>query len=158
MASKKKKPVPGSVASLTVPGENAQVSIASMSAFQSADDYKAPQGAIVKSMSPLLKPANFPLGKVLVGVFTKIFETRPAEGKVGEGVEIVPAGSPVGIALPVVATLRTGLELTGAGKQASSPHLGSTVAIKLMPERIPSKKGQDAWNFVVIIYPKTAST
>lgn len=138
----------------------------SASPFKARSEVVTPAGVIVKSMSPMLKPAAWPVidGKnaVLVGVFTKTFNTAEfSEGtgkdkktKVGTGIEVVPEGAPVGVALPVTATLRTGLEITGDGAEAKSPHLGCVVEIELLPERIKSKKGQAAWHFVVAIHPK----
>jgi hypothetical protein len=115
-----------------------------------------PKKADIKSFSPILKPADFPAEPAyLLGVFKKIFNTREfgQEGtkKQGLGVEIVPHGARIGVALPVVATLRIGLEIDG---QSHSPYIGRTVCIQKYPERIKSNKGNDAWNFVVAIYPE----
>jgi len=123
------------------------------------------KGLIVRSMSPMLKPLNWPKidgqNAVLVGTFTKVFDTaeftegtgKNAVKKKGTGVEIVPPGAPVGVALPVTATLRTGLEITGDGKAATSPFVGRIVEVELLPEKIPSNKGNAAWHFVVAIHP-----
>lgn len=157
MAKKNRSVVPSlSKADLEAASKNANVSLSTGTGFITTEEFREsmPEGVIVKSMSPLMKPVNFPTDKVLVGVFTKIFETNPAKGKKGEGIEIVPEGAPVGIALPAVATLRQGLEISGVGTAATSPFLGRTVAIKMLPERLQSKKGQAAWHFVVAIYPK----
>lgn len=136
------------------------------SPFVSRSVLKPVEGVIVKSMSPMLKPINWPVidGKnaVLVGVFTKCFKSgeftegtgKNAVKKNGTGVEIVPAGRPVGAALPLTATLRTGLDVTGDGAEAVSPFFGRTVEIELLPEKIPSKKGNAAWHFTVAIYPE----
>lgn len=144
-----------------IPGTEPIPAVAKNSPFVARSAVSTPKGAVVKSMSPMLKPALWPKidgqNAVLVGVFTKCFPTAEfkegKETKTGTGVEIVPAGAPVGVALPVTATLRTGLEITGDGEKATSPHLGRTVEIELLAERIKSKKGQAAWHFVVAIYP-----
>lgn len=122
------------------------------------------EGVIVKSMSPMLKAINWPKidgeNAVLVGVFTKVFQCGEFKGdkkespRVGTGIEIVPALAQVGVAIPVTATLRTGLEIKGDGDDATSPYLGRTVEIELLPERIKSKKGQAAWHFIVGIHPE----
>lgn len=117
--------------------------------------FQAPAGILVKSMSPLIKPGDFPVGKVFVGKFTKLFETNPSAKKKGEGLEIVPEGAPMGIAVPCVATIRQGLEITGEGKDAKSPFLGRTISIQRMEKRIASKKGQAAWHFIIGIFPVT---
>lgn len=122
--------------------------------FVEASDFSLPEGAEINSMSPLVRPSEFPVGRVLVGKFTKIFETNPTPKKKGEGIEIVPNGSRVGIALPAVATLRTALKIEGEGKSATSEYIGRTIAVQLLPNKIPSKKGQDAWHFLVAIYPE----
>jgi hypothetical protein len=118
----------------------------------------------VTSMSPLIAPSKFPIGKILMGKFTKIFVTKEfatdqqvkkGESRKGLGVEIMPAGAKVGIALPVVATLKTGLEIRGEGETATSENLGKTVYIELLPEKLKSKKGQDAWHFLVGIGEET---
>lgn len=146
-----------SVAALTVAGPDARTEIALPGGFINESEFKAPAGVIVKSMSPMIKLEKFPVGKVLVGVFTKCFkagEFKNEDGSMrpGTGIEIVPKGAPVGIAIPLAATLRTGLEVVGTGNEAKSQYFGREVAIKKMPDRIPSKKGQDAWNFIVLIY------
>lgn len=158
--SKKNK---SSVSDITEPVE--RVTGPAPSAFLPRAAVKRVEGVTVKSMSPMLKPINWPKidgqNAVLVGVFTKTFATGDfKEGtgkneitKKGTGVEIVPQGAPVGIGLPVTTTLRTGLDITGDGKEATSPYLGRTVEIELMPERIKSKKGQAAWHFLIAIYP-----
>jgi hypothetical protein len=137
-------------------------------AFVARSTLKKVEGVIVKSMSPLLKPANWPKidgqNAVLVGVFTKIFVTKSfTEGsgknavqKDGIGVEIVPVGAPAGIALPVTATLKTGLDITGEGKEAQSPYLGRIVEVELLADKIPSKKGNSAWHFLVGIHPENS--
>lgn len=146
-----------SLAVLTEAGPDARTEIALPGGFMDESAYKAPAGVIVKSMSPMIKLEKFPVGKVLVGVFTKCFkagEFKNEDGTMrpGTGIEIVPKGAPVGIAIPLAATLRTGLEVVGTGNEAKSQYFGREVAIKKMPDRIPSKKGQDAWNFIVLIY------
>lgn len=138
------------------------------SAFVSRSSLPKTEGVIIKSMSPMLKPTNWPKidgqNAVLVGIFTKTFDSgdfvegsgEDKKSKKGTGVEIVPVGRPVGVALPVTATLRTGLDLTGDGKNAVSPYLGRLVEIELLPEKIPSKKGQAAWHFTVAIHPENS--
>jgi len=144
--------------------ESASLEIVGGSAFVPAGSVKANKDIIIISMSPMIKPAQWPKGAdgnnlTLFGRFKKIFPTKPGKGddgadKVGEGVEIVPDGQPVGVALPCTATLRQGLALTGSGENATSEYLGRNVAIELLPNKIPSKKGNAAWHFVVAIYPE----
>jgi hypothetical protein len=122
--------------------------------FVPLENFQAPEGIIVKSMSPMIKPADFPVGRVFVGKFTKMFETSPDNKKKGEGIEIVPHGAPMGIAVPAVATIRQGLEITGTGTEAKSPYIGRTISIQKMEKRIASKKGQAAWHFIIGIYPE----
>jgi hypothetical protein len=117
-----------------------------------------PKDVVVKSMSPMLKPAQWPAGAVLVGKFVRLFETHPGNNedgtpKLGEGIEIVPEGSPVGVSLPAVAVLRTALEISGKGKEATSPFIGRIIEVELLG-KVPSKKGNDAWNFLVSIHPE----
>lgn len=134
--------------------------------FFKRSQVKATGKVIVKSMSPILKPINWPKidgqNVVVVGIFTKVVplsEFTEGQGKdektrQGYGVEIVPEGAPVGIVLPLVATLKTGLDITldDATRSGTSMALGKTVEIELLPERIPSKKGQAAWHFIVAIH------
>jgi hypothetical protein len=134
------------------------------SAFVSRKSLAPVEGVIVKTMSPMLKPANWPQvdgeNAVLVGRMTKFFKTgefkrmvgKKEEIVVGTGVEIIPEGAPVGVSLPVTATLRTGLAVDGDGADAKSEFLGRIVEVELLG-KVPSKKGQDAWNFLVAIYP-----
>jgi hypothetical protein len=122
-------------------------------------DAPSPKKMRVTSMSPLIKPANWPKDRngnnmKLVGKFTKIFTTHPGnddkgQPKEGNGVEIMPPESKVGVALPLTATLRGGLEVSGVGSTATSPVLGKDVEIQLLEHRLPSKQGNDAWHFIV---------
>lgn len=127
--------------------------------FQDAKDFQMPEGAEIKVMSPMIRPVDFPVGKVLVGVFTKIFQTTPGKNedgtdKKGFGVEIVPEGAQVGIALAAVATLKGALNITGTSMEdVKSPYLGRTIAVQRSANRLPSKKGNDAWHFLVAILP-----
>lgn len=137
---------------LAAPGE-----FSTLSGFVPAENYVSPAGAKVVSMAPMLKPSAFPVGVVLVGKFAKIFATKPGKNddgsdKTGEGFEIMPEGAKVGIALPAVAVLKRALEITGSGDAATSPHLGKTVAIQKLADKIPSRKGNSAWNFIVEIH------
>lgn len=127
--------------------------------FQNAADFVLPANAVVKTLSPLLSPRDFPVGKVLVGRFTKIFETNPTKDKKGVGIEIVPDGSRTGIALAAVATISQALEIddVSKGKQATSPHLGKIIAVQILPDKLPSKKGKDAWNFLVAILTENST-
>ena len=113
-----------------------------------------PKDAVVKSMSPLIRPLQFPTDKIAKGILTKFFQTEPSKGKKGLGFEIKPAGASIGIALPLVATLAQGLEVPRdcTLEQANKlPCVGKEVYIKRMPDKLKSKKGQDAWHFMVAV-------
>lgn len=131
------------------------VKVEDMKGLFVGDDYVIPEGIEIRSMSPLIAPAQFPANRRLVGKFTKIFETEPTKGKKGVGVEIIPIGMTSGIALPAVTTLARGLGLDDVekGKDATSPYIGRYVMIERLPNKIPSKQGQAAWNFLVGILP-----
>ncbi len=160
MATNKKTAKSGASSALTsknIPGTVADPDILKNqlpSGFVDEANYTAPEGMIVRSMAPMIKPADWPVGKVLVGKFTKIFETNPTAKKKGEGIEIMPKGASVGVAVPAVATIRQGLEMQGNGAEATSEYLGRYIAIKKLEARLPSKKGQAAWHFVIAIYPE----
>src|SRR3954462_10082657 len=107
-----------------------------VSAFAPRASLPRVEGVIVRSMSPMIKPKFWPKHEgrnmVLVGVLTKCFksgEWKDNENniRIGTGVEVVPVGQPVGVSLPVTATLRTGLEITGDGTSAVSPYFGRVV-------------------------------
>jgi hypothetical protein len=117
-------------------------------------------GMKVKSRSPLLKPDKFPENQLLSGIFKRIITAHVGKGDDGEDkagalIEIVPDMNAVGITIPAVATIATALELThtGEGRETvfHSPFLGHRLEIQKLPERIPSRKGQAAWNFLVAI-------
>jgi len=116
------------------------------------------EGFIVKSRSPMIKPAALKKGDAITGVFTKIItcvagKNDDGTDKPGNLIELVPRGAQVGVAFPVTAVIRGALDITGVGDKAESPHLGKEVIIQALGEenKIPSKKGQDAWNFIVAI-------
>lgn len=126
------------------------------SGFVDAAAFQMPASAVVKTMAPMIKPKDFPVGKVLVGRFKSIFETKPGKAedgtdKLGEGIEIVPDGAQLGVAIPAGAVIRRALEIEGRGAAATSKFLGKTIAVQKLAEKIPSKKGNDAWNFVIAI-------
>jgi hypothetical protein len=64
-------------------------------------------------------------------------------------VEIIPVGAKVGVSLPLVATLKMGLQVGVVDGEPVSALLGKVVHIQLLPEKLPSKKGQAAWNYLV---------
>lgn len=131
-----------------------------MAGFIDKTGFELPEGAVIKSRSPMVPPKLFPVGKVLVGRFAKMFQTEPQKGKMGVGIEIIPYGSQIGIAVPAVATIAQGLEITGADKGlegAKTPYLGRTIALQRMEGKLKSKKGQDAWHFIVAIYPENSA-
>ena len=135
----------------------AELSVANSAMFSDASNFSLPEGAEVVSRSPMLKPADFPDNKVLTGVFKKIFGTTPQDGKKSVGVEIVPPGGQIGVALPAVATIAQGLKIDDCNKgaDATSPYVGRVVSIQKLPGKLKSKRGQDAWNFLVAIHPAT---
>ena len=116
-------------------------------------DTQVPTSVIVKSKSPMLPLSQFPVNRILKGVFRKVFKTgtfgKGDDERTGTGVEIVPEGAKIGIGLGLCATLRQGLEISGDGENATSPHLGKVVYIEKNAQKLKSKKGQDAWHFIV---------
>lgn len=146
---------------MSVPGSNSMIYNLFVPREQAAADSAEVKKKVV-SMSPMLKPNNWPKdaeGKnlVLVGVFTKIFETTPAKKKVGFGIEVVPEGAPHGVAIPGTALIRSGLEISGEGKGATSPHLDKVIEVWLGEDPLPSKKGQAAWHFMIQIHEPSGS-
>jgi hypothetical protein len=124
------------------------------------------EGVIVKSMAPMIKPSLWPKHEgrnmVLVGIIGSCFKSgewkdNASNTRFGTGVTITPAGATVGVSLPVTATLRTGLDITGDGKDAKSAFEGRTVEIELLDAKIPSKKGNDAWHFIAGIHPEESN-
>jgi hypothetical protein len=81
-------------------------------------------------------------------------EAVPA--KYGNLIEIVPQGATVGAAVPTVATIKTALEITGEGDDAVCPFIGYEVVLERLDGRIPSKRGNDAWNFIVALGEKVS--
>lgn len=127
-----------------------------MAGFVPNAGFEMPSGTIIKSLSPLIKPAEFPTGIKLVGKFTRLFTTHATKEKLGAGIEIIPHGMPVGIAIPATRTLQIALEIDDAelGDKAKSPYIGRYIIVEKLPNKIPSKQGQDAWNFLVAILPE----
>lgn len=114
----------------------------------------------IKSRSPLIKPMMIPTTKAIIGRFVKLIPCTSGKNedgtpKMGNLMEILPEGQQVGYALAITAVLRGALDISGTGDKATSPHLGKIVAIQRCEERIPSQKGQAAWNFIVGIDEKS---
>lgn len=119
------------------------------------DNFQMPEGTVVASMSPMIKPGDFPAGRRLLGKFSKLFKTKPADDKDGAGIEITPDGAPVGIAIAAVTTIARALKIEQKnGEEPTSVYLGRYIVIERMEKKIPSKRGQDAWNFLVAILPE----
>lgn len=117
-------------------------------------------GLKVKSRSPMLKPAQFPTGRILGGILKRLI--RCVAGKNDDGsdkygclIEIVPDLNAVGVAIPATATLMGPLEITqhgtGLSTEFKTPYINHQVEIEKLEDKIPSKKGQDAWSFLVAI-------
>ncbi len=112
-------------------------------------------GFTIHSRSPMLKPAQMPEDKAIRGRFKRFVgcevqpatKTKPAQ--IGTMIEIVPDGQHVGVVIPLTVVLRNALQVTGEGESAESPFVGKIIKIQKLAERIPSKQGQDAWNFIV---------
>lgn len=125
------------------------------SLFVKNDALKLPSSVTVRSFAPMYKLDKFPTGVTAVGRLVKFFpcgKFKSEKGKPareGTGFEIKPDGAPIGIALPLCATLRQGLAVSGEGENATSEALGCIVWIEKFEEKLPSKQGQDAWNFKV---------
>jgi hypothetical protein len=126
------------------------------------------KGLKVRSRSPLLKPAVFPVGRILSGIFKRTIVCIAGKGEKGRDklgclIEIVPDLNSVGVAIPATATLVGPLEITQEGdgtKEGTkflSPYIGHMVEIEKLDDKIPSKKGQDAWNFLVAISDEKAT-
>jgi len=131
--------------------------LAVLGAFQGTE-FQLPEGVEIKALSPMIKPLDFPVGRVLVGKLTRLFETKPGtaedgSAKKGEGLEIIPPGAKIGVSIPATAVLRVALDITGKGAEAKCPYIGRFIAVQKAAEKLPSKKGNDAWNFMVAIYP-----
>lgn len=122
--------------------------------FIGVDKYQKPEGAEVITMSPMLEPKKFPTGAVYRGVLKKVFVTNPPGGKKGEGIELVPVGADMGIAIAATANIKHALQIVTADNGVpTSPYVGRTIDLQLgNPPRLPSKKGSDSWNFVVAIH------
>lgn len=117
-------------------------------------------GMKVKSRSPMLKPDKFPTGQILSGIIKRLItcEAHRDKDKVKSGclIEIVPEWNAVGVAIPAVTTIMTALEITSDGDNGmatiySTPYIGHRVEIEKLPERLPSKQGNAAWNFLVAV-------
>ena len=135
---------------------------AALAMFRRNTDGVSP-GLKVKSRSPMLKPSQFPEGRILSGIVKRLI--RCVSGKNEDGsdkygclIEIVPEMNSVGVAIPATATLSGPLEITqkgaGASTEFSTPYIGHTIEIEKLPDKIPSKKGQSAWSFLVALSEK----
>lgn len=162
MSTKTKKPTDKQKAEkrmelVSAPGNTDQLAMSAMFSKGKALN----KGMTIKSRSPLLKPDLFPVGEIMTGIVKKLItcvagKNDDGTDKAGCLIEIVPSLDTVGYAIPAVATLMSALEIThvrGSGKEAvfSTPYLNHTVQIEKMAERIPSKKGQAAWMFLVAV-------
>lgn len=122
-------------------------------------------GMVLRSRAPLIKPSKWPAGQQLVGFITGVKAVERLDGKKVSSwglIEISPDGKAVGVAIPATGTITQALEITcddekkGAEAVYSCPFIGHKVVIELLPDKIPSKKGNDAWNFVVAVSEKPA--
>jgi hypothetical protein len=107
----------------------------------------------VISESPRIKPAQMEPGKPYMGTFRSIQHFINKEKKEVVLVELVPDGERIGFSLYATAMLRRYLEITGEAGQLTSPYLGKYVKVVNPGDsaKVPSAKGQNAWNFIVEI-------
>lgn len=129
-------------------------------ALMDADSMDTGEYTVI-SRSPMIRPGQLPLNKVLKGRLKRFITctARPATkdepAKLGTMMEIVPDGSQVGVALACTAILCGALRIQGVGETATSEFMGKNIAIRRLEEKAPSKKGQDAWNFIVAVDEKS---
>ncbi len=114
---------------------------------------------VIKSRPPTIKPADFPIGQALVGILWSVNRVEGKPDKDGTSkpwAKIVIKGSPtdLGVELTATAVLRSALEITLADDGAHSPYLHHEVTIERLADKLYSKKGNDAWNFIVGISEK----
>lgn len=160
MSNKSKKSTSEKMALVAQPHGGASTA---MSLFKEAGAGVS-EGMKVKSRSPMLKPADFPVGRILGGTIKRLIRCVAQAGKTAAGtkygclIEIVPDLNTVGVAIPATATLTSALEITESGSGESTefkcPFIGHRVEIEKLEAKIPSKKGQDAWNFLVAVSEK----
>jgi hypothetical protein len=137
-----------------VKNEGGTATLAGM--FQKGEAFES-SGFIVKSRSPMLKPGDIPTDMVVVGVLRKLIVCNSGVGedqkqKRGVLIELVPQGAQVGAAIPATAVIQGALDMQGVGTEnPTCPYLGHEIAIRRLEEKIPSKKGNNAWNFIVAI-------
>jgi hypothetical protein len=130
------------------------------SLFKDVDESEFSQPMRILSMSPMIKPDVFPTGKVLSGIFKGCItviagKNQDKSDKAGCLIEIVPSLDTLGYSIPAVATIMRALQITSIGEghesKFTSPYINHLVQIRKMPEKIPSKQGQDAWHFLVAV-------
>ena len=143
-----------------VKAEGNTASLAASSVFMEGIDANQ---LIVKSRSPMIKPGDMPLGKAATGVLKRLISCTVQEEdtkkklpkKYGCLIELVPVGRQVGAAIPATAVIANALEIVDADSEnPKSPFIGHLVAIQRLPDKLPSKRGNDAWNFIIAVSPE----
>jgi hypothetical protein len=119
---------------------------------------KPVEGMEIRSLPMLVKPATLPDGAMVTGTFDSICTLPLPDG--GFSRAIVLSNGNVKIAVPATAVIARALGLPEIGKDAkleaaqaacTSPDLGKVIAIQKTGRKLPSKKGQDAWEFIVAV-------
>ena len=107
----------------------------------------------IKSRAPWIKPLNFPVGKLLTGVLKGIGtrQSNQPDGRPWCMLEIVPLSGGIGVAITATATITEALQITYKNGVYETPFLGHKVSIEKLADKIPSKKGNDAWHFLVAV-------
>jgi hypothetical protein len=112
-------------------------------------------GFKAKTRPPTMKPDMFQPGDVLEGILVGVHKIEGTKQKDGSQkswckIHIKPEGDELGVEMAAGGMIRFGLEITDEGDVAHTPYIGRAIQIELgNPVRIKSKKGNDAWNFIV---------
>jgi hypothetical protein len=141
--------------------ENVRSNVGAINRFFKKASEVNREGFEVKSRPPTIKPVDFSPGMVLEGVLVGVHgipATKKGDGKPWCKIHIKPEGDRIGVEMAAGALLRSALEINAEDAEgATSPFIGHLVTIELGdPVKLPSKKGNDAWNFIVGISPDKA--
>lgn len=118
------------------------------------------KGFNVRSRPPTIKPTDFSPGMVLEGVLKSVERIEGTAHRKGESVKpwvkihIVPEGEDIGVSMAAGAMIAQALDIEIGDDGAECPFIGHLITVELGdPIKLPSKKGNEAWNFVVAVSP-----
>jgi hypothetical protein len=149
MATKKstaKKAAPKKAAKPNPPVKGAEL----VTTVSDTSMFKAPTDDGFKTVSrpPTVKPAQWPDGAAIQGEVVDVHQYTPDKQKNPAIVITIQTGADQKVCIYATAVIKAAYGLKADDEKSQKSLIGKLVQIIKTGERLPSKQGQDAWEFI----------